>query len=536
MFFLVFGILLLGFVSAGWSDEHEVVQWQFDVNYPVANTGPNGDLYVIYNADFIGSSPAHPQGFRGLVLKRIDRNGNLVLNHTPLVVPNVANSSAGAKVGKYFDFDIDSSGNIYLVWVDYRNTNIFYQNAEVMFRAYNAYGQPLTSEVSLPVLNRPVEDSHIRITPQNDLAVTWKELPNTQQPYGDGIYFSKIDFQGNVVVNKVLVSSSNVNARASDMEVDSQGNTHVVWSDNTRDVRYGKVNPNGNVLVSDMLITTPDPDPNIFKYSAKVEIDGNDVPFIFYEWRNSTHPDYYHNAYEVVKLDNNNVVHLNRWRNGIYAVSQSPEFEIDEHYLNVIAKEYEFDYMWKTKYYQMDHEGNLLADELVEIVPNGAVFFAYSALTIDNDGYPNLFSRTYTGNFIPRIIHRSRSPMSLEWSGSPNLGGTIFFDMGNKFRQGVNYIMALSLGNTGINVGDGRVIPIDADQLYYWSVDGVNTPKIGLNPGPGVLDSSGNAQASLVIANNSMLSNETFYAAFVTINSQTGSILDISDSVEIHIG
>ncbi|MBI1972961.1 alpha/beta fold hydrolase, partial [Candidatus Woesearchaeota archaeon] len=81
----------------------------------------------------------------------------------------------------------------------------------------------------------------------------------------------------------------------------------------------------------------------------------------------------------------------------------------------------------------------------------------------------------------------------------------------------VPYVVALSLGNAGIPLGDGRVIPLSYDgifeiSLYYPLV-------LGLAASQGVLDDEGKATATWTIPNIPLLVGLPFHVGFVTLDT-----------------
>jgi len=111
----------------------------------------------------------------------------------------------------------------------------------------------------------------------------------------------------------------------------------------------------------------------------------------------------------------------------------------------------------------------------------------------------------------------------------PTPGSGLLFDLRgtpSKFYQA-----ASSLGNTGIPLFDGRVIPLSADNLFLLSVTNV-APFIFANYS-GLLDPSGNGFVKVNLPAIPALVGVTFYTAFVTYDA-TG-VVNISNDHQVTI-
>jgi hypothetical protein len=92
---------------------------------------------------------------------------------------------------------------------------------------------------------------------------------------------------------------------------------------------------------------------------------------------------------------------------------------------------------------------------------------------------------------------------------------------------GAAFQAAISLGNTGIVLPDGRVIPLTADGLFFASV-------FGAFPGfAGLLDGNGDGTVTFAIPKIPALVGVTYYFAFV--NYSTSGILNISNDEQTTI-
>jgi len=110
----------------------------------------------------------------------------------------------------------------------------------------------------------------------------------------------------------------------------------------------------------------------------------------------------------------------------------------------------------------------------------------------------------------------------------PQLNTTIKFVM--RGLPNAKFQAASSLGNAGIPLPDGRVIPLTADSLFYLSISGV-LPSIfmGYN---GTMDGSGDSFVEVALPNIPSLVGVTFYTSFANYST---SILNISNDHQVTI-
>lgn len=111
-------------------------------------------------------------------------------------------------------------------------------------------------------------------------------------------------------------------------------------------------------------------------------------------------------------------------------------------------------------------------------------------------------------------LEQSTTPQ-ISVDGSPTLGSTLTISLNDPLHPDTEYVQAMSLGTSpGIVLEDGRVIPLNQDQLFSLSV--FSPQIIGLQDSGGFLDSDGNAQASWTIPVFPSLIGKTIYFAFIT--------------------
>ncbi len=171
------------------------------------------------------------------------------------------------------------------------------------------------------------------------------------------------------------------------------------------------------------------------------------------------------------------------------------------------------------------------------ISPGIPVLFNTSSQTLTCD---IRFTRGPDGNNSPELTYLRFDPgfvpvLALE--GSPNIGNTVNLTLTAAYPN-APYIFAMSFNNTpGIDLGDGRVVPLNPDPLFYLTFDPQTALTAGLQSVQGTLDTNGNAQVIWNIPNISQIANLTIYAAFAVINQSAPSVaqavLDFSSSIPI---
>ncbi len=140
-----------------------------------------------------------------------------------------------------------------------------------------------------------------------------------------------------------------------------------------------------------------------------------------------------------------------------------------------------------------------------------------------------------TALIVIMALSVSAQTAQLQVSGNPVPGGMVFFSLFAPLSAGLNYVLALSFGNTpGIMLPDRRIIPLNLDQLLLLSLQAPQA--IGLFNSVGVIPPFGSATAFMQLPHIPELNGLTVYAAFVTIDPRAPSgIRDISNSARFAI-
>jgi len=310
------------------------------------------------------------------------------------------------------------------------------------------------------------------------------------------VRYAKFDQLGNLITSNV-VSTAYVGSLLYDppiIKTDYLGNVHIVWSaldstlpnQNNRNVFYTKLNNNGSFIVNALRLTN---NINNYPYSSNRSY----VPSL--------------------AIDDQNNVHIAWWfRSAIYNSNTS---------------------MFYTK----------LNQNLVSMVPP-SVITSFTPLNsiywppaIFSDFINNIhfsFSQEVSPGNTEIYYKRSFYQPSIFIEGNSSIGSTIKFHIVDPSRSGAPYFLAFAFGNSpGIVLPDGRIIPLNYDDLLLLSLN--NPASIGLSNNIGYLNNNGYANVTLAIPNSASLIGATFYAGFITTNTQATQIAGISPAINITI-
>jgi hypothetical protein len=134
---------------------------------------------------------------------------------------------------------------------------------------------------------------------QDNLHLVWDQSDDNSE-----IHYTKLDDEGNVLVEDIYLSWQGYDARNHALAVDCWGNVHVAWAGGSGtpasyELTYSKLDNNGNILI-DQLSLTPEPDgKNSRAPDVVIDSEGN-VHICFIDERDLNNWDVWY-----TKLDNN---------------------------------------------------------------------------------------------------------------------------------------------------------------------------------------------------------------------------------------
>ncbi len=139
-----------------------------------------------------------------------------------------------------------------------------------------------------------------------------------------------------------------------------------------------------------------------------------------------------------------------------------------------------------------------------------------------------------TGLIFPRVnaLEAVKAVPFLNKTGTIGPNANITFYLNSKLEAGFTTILALSLGQTpGIPLPDGRVIPLNIDDLLLLSIQSPGTVFLANNFG--LLNFNGQTTATMNLPNIPGIQNLEAYAGFITINNTSGALSSVSNAVRL---
>jgi hypothetical protein len=369
------------------------------------------------------------------------------------------------------------------------------------------------------------EYAHIVIDSVGNKHIFWLE-GRDGSPLGGAywyghIYYSKLDIQGNVLIDQqsvMTVYSCYCHITAA---VDSEDNLHLAWTDgrlhapgmyqySNWEIYYKKLDNNGNTLIGGMRLTHA----VYFSGTPYLTMDRDDNVHIV--WADLRHrhelPGYWPTDIYYGKLDKNgNILVNNKRLTADYSGSGWPSIALDSGG-NIHMVHYKKDYIYgpnnrRVFYSKMDNDGNLLIPE----IQIGPIQSAVPGITVD-----------------------SQDNLHIVWVGTKDgVEGDVWTTYYRKLDQyGTTLVndKALCPGNLlSVAVGPGDTVHVGSiaygNELYYYKLDSNGdiiydnggfpvdtTPKAFINLGNFIgVDSCGNVHMVWAKRMGSSSNTEVFY-------------------------
>jgi hypothetical protein len=249
-----------------------------------------------------------------------------------------------------------------------------------VFMGSMAFGQTVQWSSPMQVSDDPSrsEYAHMVIDSQDNQHIFWME-GRDGTPLGGGywysnIYYSKLDAQGNVLIDQksiMIVYSAYCQLNPA---VDSQDNLHLVWTDGRLhapslyqyanwEVYYKKLDNNGNTLIDDLRLTYAP----FFSGTPQLAVGPDDNVHIV--WADLRHrdewPGYWPTDVYYSQLDSNGNITVNNKRlTADFDGSGWPSIDVDSDG-NIQMVHYKKDYIYgpnnrRVFYTKLDNVGNIL--------------------------------------------------------------------------------------------------------------------------------------------------------------------------------
>ena len=148
------------------------------------------------------------------------------------------------------DSDMDSDGNIWVVWEDFRHSppGDVLRNAEVYARKISPQGDFLTSELRLT--DRDFRSWFVKVSVDriDNVHIVFRDIGTN----GYDVRYIQLDSIGNAVVPETVVNDAEgwqTGELRCGIGVDNRRNVHVLWPEHSTDFYYSKLDSAGNLLV-----------------------------------------------------------------------------------------------------------------------------------------------------------------------------------------------------------------------------------------------------------------------------------------------
>lgn len=178
---------------------------------------------------------------------------------------------------------VDGAGNIHIVWHDDRDGN-----GEIYYTKLDNSGDTLVEDTRLTSASGSSGYPSLGVDSSGNVHIAWY-----YNGYYGGIYYTKLDNDGNTVVNDTrLTSVSNYGLEPS-LGLDSSGNIHIAWVDwlaGNHEIYYTKLDNDGNTVVDDTRLTSDNA--NSWYPSLGVDSFGN-IHIAWVDERDGNHEIYY---------------------------------------------------------------------------------------------------------------------------------------------------------------------------------------------------------------------------------------------------
>ena len=266
--------------------EIQVTSSASDADKPDPAVDSKGNVHIAYDDD-AGT------GEHEIWYTMLDNNGNTLIAGTLLTPDDALKSRRPAIV-------VDSNDKVHIVWQDFRVDS----DIEVFYTKLDPYlddrdGGPADEATITLVQDKliSVDNDEYSMNPRmvadsdDNLHVVWEE-------YDVEIRYAKLDNNGNVLVGPLAVYVAVDFARAQpDVAVDSNGHPHITFCDengtDTDEIYYMMLDGgDGSTLIGATRLT---PDDNEYSKRPRIVVDSEDkVHIVFHDFRDSsTHEIYY---------------------------------------------------------------------------------------------------------------------------------------------------------------------------------------------------------------------------------------------------
>jgi ribosomal protein L31 len=175
---------------------------------------------------------------------------------------------------------VDSSDNLHVVWGEYENYNDAGTDRDVFYRRYNQQSQQW--ETPIVVSEESSSTSYAMSIAVDSMEIAHIAWSDYDSMLGSGtdhdIFYRKYTPQSGLSPLELLTDQSTLNSETSDIQIDSQDNIHVLWTDATdllgagtdTDVFYRFFN-NASLMWSDYILISDQSTGTVFRPDIAID-------------------------------------------------------------------------------------------------------------------------------------------------------------------------------------------------------------------------------------------------------------------------
>ena len=247
---------------------------------PAIAIDSNNNVHMTYTTDWI-------------YYTKLDNDGNILVDNKKLTVLIGYGYDEEAYVLGYPRIANDSNDNVHVVWDDGRNPK-----SELYYMKLDNNGNKLVSDKRLTYDSELSWHQDNIIDSDDNIHIAWADYR-----FGtEGIYYTKLDNNGNTLIDDKRVTENSESLWDLTSGIDSNDNIHIAYSDHgvgeyNTEIYYTKLDNNGNPLVDNLRLTN---DPKISSGPAIAVDSNNNVHIVWEDSRDGLFPEIYY-----TKLDNN---------------------------------------------------------------------------------------------------------------------------------------------------------------------------------------------------------------------------------------
>jgi hypothetical protein len=238
----IIGLSAVACLAGVWSDDIKLSEEALEVDWVRVDSDSRSNVHLVWREkDY--------EEIFNIWYAKVDSSGQTVIS------PKKITDTPGWSWAP--NLVVDSRDNAHIFWRESGPTGM-----DVWYTKLDTAGEPLVAPkmvVDAMGTNFDWLLPAVGMDNKDDIHLVWDQSDDNTE-----IHYTKLDDEGNILVEDVYLSWQGYDARGSALDLDKWGNVHVVWADArgtpaSGELIYSKLDNRGNFLV-DNLSLTPDPD------------------------------------------------------------------------------------------------------------------------------------------------------------------------------------------------------------------------------------------------------------------------------------